>query len=333
MKNLLKVPSVAQVWLAEFLSALCLASFITAAWNTFGAAAQGEKTLRDKSGWLWYALGLALFFWSLREILRPRLKRDSWINWKTGTDSGGDYIFCSTHPSYVLVDLITVAGTGYFLWAALTEDAGARLYAAMFAVALVFPALRLFAWYVLGLRIADEDETADAWKPAVWLAAPVFAVFALIAVLVFIGDVKQKKLIANLPVVDEQTFGGGRRAFEQLLDSSAEERVTRFVRLRARQTSDGPARCKNNQNFDWATVPADLGAGGDVLIVGHKGNDGFEELVAKSSGNRGQLIEAVGRLRALPRRADLPQWKAYCGLDDLPPPPPGGRWVLELGEP
>lgn len=333
MKNLTKVPSVVQVWLAEFLCVLFLSSFVTAAWNTFGPARPGEKTLSDKSDWLWHLLGLALFAWSVREILRPRLKRDSWISWKTGSDSGGDYIFCSTHPSYILVDLITVAGTGYFLWAALSEDVGARYFAVMFALALAFPTLRLFAWYVLGLRVADEDETAQAWKPAAWAAIPVFAVFALIAVLFFIGDIKQRRLTAGLPVVDEQTFGGGRAAFEQLLDGAAEEKVTRFVRLRARQTSGGPARCKNYENFDWAAVPADLGAGGDVLIVGHKGNDGFEELVAKSGGNRGNVIEAVGRLREMPRRGDLPKWKAYCGLDDLPPPPPGGRWVLELGEP
>lgn len=78
---------------------------------------------------------------------------------------------------------------------------------------------------------------------------------------------------------------------------------------------------------------ADLGAGGDVLVVGHKGNDGYEELIDKSGNNRGKLIEAVGRLREMPQPSGVARWKAYCGLDQLPPPPAGGRWVFELGEP
>lgn len=160
MKNLLKVPSVAQILIAEFLSILCLSSFFTAAWNTFVTRTPGENTLADKSSWLWYLLGLALFLWSLREILRPRIKRDSWVNFKTWTDSGGD-----------------------------------------------------------------------------------------------------------------------------------------------------------------------------VLIVGHKGNDDFEELISKSSGNRGNFIEAVGRLREMPPRDKILKWKAYCGLEQLPQLPAGGRWVLELEEP
>lgn len=330
MKNLLKVPSVAQILVAEFLCILFLSSFVTAAWNTFGARTPGEKTLGDKGDWLWYLLGLALFLWSVREVLRPRVKRDSWINFKAGTDSGGDYPFCSTHPSYVLVELITVAGTGYFLWAALTEGVSARYFAVMFATALFFPALRLFAWYVLGLRVRDEEETADAWKPAVWLAVPVLAVFAFIAVLVFVDDVKQGRRIAELPVVDEQSFGGGREAFARLADASHEEKVSRVVRLRARQLSDGPVRCKNHENFDWATVLADLGAGGDVLIVGHKGSDEYEELLSRSSGNGGKVIEAIGRLREMPPPEKILRWKAYCGLDQLPPARPAGRWVLEL---
>ncbi|HWS99795.1 MAG TPA: hypothetical protein VN256_05920 [Pyrinomonadaceae bacterium] len=330
MKNLLKVPSVVQIWLAEFLCILFVSAFVTAAWNTLGARAPGEKPLGDMTNWLWYLLGFALLVWSVREILRPRIKRDSWVNFKTWTDSGGDYPFCSTHPSYVLVELITVAGTGYFLWAGLTEGVNVRFFAVMFALALFFPALRLFAWYVLDLRIRDADETAEAWKPAAWLAAPAFAVFALIAVLVFVDGVKQKRMIAELPVVDEQTFGEGRAAFARLADASHEEKVTRFVRVRARQLSDGPAQCKNYENFEWATVLADLGAGGDVLIVGHKGNDDYEALLGKSSGNRGQLIEAVGRLREMPPRDKILRWKAYCGLDQLPPARPAGRWVLEL---
>ena len=332
MKNLIKAPSIVKMFMAEFLSVLCVSGFILAIWNAVSPGVAGAFTLSDKRDWLVYVLGLLLFAWSLREILRPRVKRDSWTS-VSGADSGGSYSVCTTHPSYVLVDLVTVAVTAFFLWAGLAYDVNARTFAVMFALAVLFPALRLFAWYVLGLRIEDKDETEQAWKPAAMLAVPFFAVFALVAVLVFIDDIKQKRRIAGLPVVDEQTFGAGRAAFNQLLDGAEEEKVTRFVRLRARQTSDGPARCKNYENFDWATVPADLGAGGDVLIVGHQSNDGFEELVAKSSGNRGNLIEAVGRLREMPRRGELPKWKAYCGRDDLPPPPAGGRWVLELGEP
>lgn len=99
-------------------------------------------------------------------------------------------------------------------------------------------------------------------------------------------------------------------------------------------TRSGPAQCKNNQNIDFATVLADLGAGGDVLIVGNKyDRSGFDELVSKANGNKGKQIEVMGKLRKMPSVRLIEKWKAYCELDKLPPTPAGGRWVLEMRQP
>jgi hypothetical protein len=93
-------------------------------------------------------------------------------------------------------------------------------------------------------------------------------------------------------------------------------------------------RCRNNQNYEFASVLADLGAGGDVLIVGSKyAGAGFDELVGKAVGNKDKMIEVTGKLREMPQASAIDSWKAYCGLDKLPPAPSGGRWVLEMHEP
>lgn len=330
---MIKIPSIIQILLAEMLAVWGVASFVIAVWNTVRPGTFGESaTMRGAGNWVWFLLGFALLFWALREIFRPRVKKDSWYSPKTGGNSGGSYGFCSTHPSYFFIDLIVVIVSAFLLWYARTIGLDSRSHSVMLALAFLFPVLRLLAWYVLGLRIKNRAETSQAWKPAIAVAGCFFTVFAIIGVMVAVGERQHRREIANMPVVDEQTFANSRDAFARL--SGEKQKETGFVRLRVTQFSDAAAQCKNKQNFDFATVHAGLGAGGDVLIVGSKyAHSGFDELVSKANGNKGRQIEVVGKLREMPTSSALETWKAYCGLDNLPPAPQGGRWVLEMQEP
>ena len=88
--------------------------------------------------------------------------------------------FCSTHPSYVFVDLITV---GVMLLLISANRPCAYLFeqgrgVAGLILALSVPGLRLFSWY--GLRHQTGAEVRDnAWKPVALLYA--FVVIILVA--------------------------------------------------------------------------------------------------------------------------------------------------------
>jgi hypothetical protein len=208
---MIKVPSIIQILLAEMLAVWGVASFVIAVWNTARPGSFGESaTLRGAGNWVWFLLGFALLIWGVREILRPRIKKDSWYSPKTGATSGGSYGFCSTHPSYFFIDLIVVIVSAFLLWYARGVGVDSRSHWVTLVIALLFPVLRLFAWYVLGLRIKDRTESAHAWKPAVAVASCFFLVFAVIGVMVAVGERQHRQEIANMPVIDEQTFANSR---------------------------------------------------------------------------------------------------------------------------
>ena len=104
------------------------------------------------------------------------------------------------------------------------------------------------------------------------------------------------------------------------------------MRLRAKQISDGISKCQNKDHVDFATVLADLGPGGDILIVASQyAHSGFDELLSKAT-SKGVEIEVIGKLREMPTALSMRD-KTYCGIDKLPPARQGGRWVLEMHDP
>src|ERR1051326_4226383 len=287
-----KVPSIVQILAAEFLAIWGTSSFVVAVWNTARPGSFGTASLRGLGNWIWFLIGLALLVWLLREIFQARVKQDSWVQPKTWSSSRGSYGFCSTHPSYFFIDLIPVAVSAFLLWYARGAGIETKNYGIMLAISLALPALRLLSWYLLGLKIKDKD-ARTAWKPAAIVFVPVVVVFAAIGIAVAFGTRRHQTDIANLPVIDAQTFSPSREAFTRLLDTSQSEKQTGLVRLRAKQISDGPVKCQNNEHIEFATMLVDLSAGGDVLIVASKyAHAGFDELVNKSAGNKAREIEA-----------------------------------------
>lgn len=320
-----------QLLTAEILAVWGITSFVMAVWNTIKPETFGDMSLSGIGNWIWFLLGFALFAWSLWQIFVPKVKGEVWRAINIGSWKKNNYDFFSTHPSYVLVDLIMIVVYVFVLWYGWGIGVDIKNIYILLGISAIFPVLRLFAWYVLGLKIKNS-ETRNAWKPAAWVFIPTYLVFALIGVLGVKGEYDRKKEIANLPVINEQTFADGRGKFESLKDKSGQE--TGFVRLRATQISEAAMLCKNSQQIDFATVLADLGTGGDVLIVGAKySHRGFDELLSKSTNNKDKTIEVIGKLRELPAQSQIESWKNYCGIENLPPKPGGGRWVLEIQEP
>jgi hypothetical protein len=126
-----------------------------------------------------FVIGALCMFWLIRTMTRPRRNTEEGF---TKTLSSYSFDFLSTHPSYIFIDGIL------FLWAyALTEFSDNSTFEiwhkyAYYALAILVPVLRLFFWYVVGLKFSKE-ECVRAWKPVMWfwiIAGPfVLAIFIM----------------------------------------------------------------------------------------------------------------------------------------------------------
>jgi hypothetical protein len=334
MNQLNKIPSIVQILLAEWLAVMLLFPVVSKLYERLHPSVGYQSLPLDKADYVFFVVGLLLYFWLLREILRPRVKRDSWISFKTGATSGGDYNFTSTHPSYVFIDVLALSLWWFarWLWSVGWQE---RVYQGTILVSLAatIPALRLLAWYVLRLRPhADEDEVRSAWKPVALLYGLMLAIALVTAAVIIPVEIHEKReqarKEANLTVVDQASWKGS-ETFEALRDPDHDidgQTATRVIRLRATQKSSAAMTCANDAGQgEFGTVLATLGKYDDILIFSYSDVSG---LVQRADGNEGKIIEAVGRLTQMPHR--IPTWKKYCGLEKLSPRP---RWVFEEERP
>lgn len=120
--------------------------------------------------WLFALVGPLFMAWVLYDIFRPRVKDQKW-----GIFYPVTFKFCSTHPSYVLIDALTIAFAAFFLWLGMSGGFATPVFWMVLATAVFFPLVRLAAWYLFGFKIIDT-ETYGAYKPALWS----FGIFAVI---------------------------------------------------------------------------------------------------------------------------------------------------------
>jgi hypothetical protein len=333
MKDFYKIPSVVQIFIADLLIVFCLSSLVMAILNTILPGAFGESaTLSGIGNWIWFLLGIAIFVWMLFEIFRPRVKGDAYRAVNVNSSSKTSYSFCSTHPSYVLLDLLAVIPFAFLIWYAGETGFSLKNLFVMLAISLIVPCLRLFAWYIAGLRITDPEESCAAWKPVAWFSGIVFSVFALVGILGIYSEFEHRGEIANLPLIDEQSLS--RETFTRLLDEKSSAKETGFVRLRAFQINNKAAICKNKDGINFASIFADLGKDRKILIVGaNYSGMGFDQLITKSNGNQGKPIEVIGKIREITSASDIESWKNYCAVDKAFDEQSSGVWVLEIREP
>lgn len=290
------VASLVKILLAEWIAVLCLAQ----AWGTL-AQGLGRGSCAGNWGGLdaWTFLGLAvgaaaLAWWVWRTFWPATLDEEFKGNAHLGPlvlqhrrFGSARCRVLSTHPAYLVVDAVTLAGA-WLLWRVSDLDLAsdgcrylldlARGEAAL-AVALAFPLLRLAGWYLLRRRV--EAPPGAGLYPALW--------FALLMAIPAGGAALAWWQVWVLP-----------RADAPLLDSRpsdpAPEAVVRLVgRLRPGSLQLCPCPPGYDAACRRASLVVELKDGGVVLVVAEGlGRRDLEDLAAEPP----DPFETFGRLAA-----------------------------------
>jgi hypothetical protein len=171
MLNFYKIPSVLKILLIELFAVFFFPITIVGIISEIRPGLFPTYSEFDGvEDWLMALVGPIFMVWVLYDIFRPRVKDQKW-----GIFFPVKFKFCSTHPSYVLIDALTIAFVTFFLWLGMTGGFTTPVFWLVFAAAISFPLVRLAAWYALGLKITDT-ETYYAHVPAIWA----FSIFALV---------------------------------------------------------------------------------------------------------------------------------------------------------
>jgi hypothetical protein len=342
MKQFKKIPSIIQILAAEWVSVMFLFPIVSKLYERTHPSVGYRSLPLDTTDYVFFTIGLLIFTWLLATIFRPAVHETRFVPVFHGGGAhvanpqmADDYLFSSTHPSYVFIDLLSCSLWWFARWA-WSEGWQERVYQGNILLLLgaIIPALRLLAWYVLRLRPKGDEEfqqeVQSSWKPVAILCS-ILLLLALAATAVIIPVERrekreQERKEANLTLVDAAGWRGS-VTFEALRDPDHEGSIaTRVIRLRAMQKSSEATTCTNDAGQGtFATVLATLGKNEDMLIFSYDDPGG---LVQRASANQGQPIEVLGRLTHLPHR--IPAWKRYCGLEKLSPRP---RWAFEEEKP
>jgi hypothetical protein len=336
MDNFNKIPSLVQIFIAEFFGVLLLSVPFSKFYEKIHPTVAYHSPPLDKWDYIFIALGALLIVWVLATIFRPGLHATRFVPvfhsgglYVANPDMGADYLFSSTHPSYIFIDLLVV-GFYWFvrlLWASYWTE---RAYQGtiMLGLALAIPILRLLAWYVLRLRPRGEkisEEVRSSWKPVAMVYGFFLLPLSVFGAGVWFYQEHQRKVEdANLTVVAPDTWKGN-ETFNALLDPKENVATTRRIRLRAMQKSAAAVTCTNDTNGVFAALVATLSTGHDVVIMKYgNATEDVDWLIKLANGNQGRVIETTGRMMQMPRQ--IPSWKRYCGLEKSNPRP---VWTFE----
>jgi hypothetical protein len=336
MNSFQRVVGVVKISVAAWVAMFCLAA--VGADLLIGRGVHGCPPMPRQTGALLFfalPLGLYLYGWSLHRILAPRLAKEEHrptltagpIVMQNPRLGPGEYTFCTTHPSYLLIDLVTLLGA-YVLYAVAPDAVGcgknwewARGRVAL-AIALSIPALRIVGWYVLSRR-PPEEATVGAWKPVAMFLG-FLGVPLVLGAGPLLGTWRGQR---NAPVVSAERFSGGLAAHEELRG--------KVVKVAGRCVGEQPVRCRcGTDGRDCAQVEVllDVGDGGQVLVQALSDQ---EDLAKEASGCSqgpagGRLLTVFGRLHRLPAKApanpDSNTPRLPCR--DYGPPPPAGRALV-----
>jgi hypothetical protein len=259
---------------------------------------------------------------SLHPIVFPRIWLEEISKELSGSQLGFRFPFFSTHPSYVLLDVLLFIPALLLFWNGSSESLcefnlqwGQGLAALI--IAITFPTLRLIFWFILGRQIYAM-QVKNVWMGIIWwytLTVPIIVFFSYTYIK---GSILPR---LDVPVVETESFKGGLEAHPEFFD--------RIVRVRG-TIKQGIAKCglwgkKGRTDYPFGTVVLDIGEGNGEIMVQAKRPSQVLNLEAEAK--RGGIFEAFGRLSKLPN----PEKKMLCGIsklsDDLPP---GGRALLEI---
>lgn len=141
-----------------------------------------HHNLEGLESWLFALVGPVFLVWALEDIVRPRGKVETWFL----PPHPETFEFCSTHPSYLLVDILVIGGALFLVWIGASANVDMPVFWIALGTSLSIPVMRLFFWYVLGWQI-DDPEASEAHKPAL-IAFGIFGfIFGGIAVGSWLG--------------------------------------------------------------------------------------------------------------------------------------------------
>jgi hypothetical protein len=270
------------------------------------------------------SVSLVLGIAALHPIIFPRVWLEEISKELSRSQLGFRFPFFSTHPSYILLDVLLFIPSLVLFWNGNSESLcefnlqwGQGTAALLIAIA--FPTLRLIFWFVLGKQIYAM-QVKNVWLGIIW-----WYILTLPFIIFFSYSYVQSNIFprTNVPVVDAETFKGGLDAHPEFLD--------KIVRVRGLM-KQGIAKCglwgkKDRTDYPSGTVVLDMGEGNGEIIIQAKKPSQVLNLEAEAASKKGQIFEAFGRLSKLPN----PEKKLLCGISKLDDyPPPGGRALLEI---
>ena len=336
-----KLPSLVQIWFAELLGVMFLFPVASKIYERLHPAVEFHSLPLGTADYVFFLIGVLIYAWLLATIFRPAAHSTRFVPVFHGggvvvanEQMAANYLFSSTHPSYVFVDIFA-CGFWWFVRWLWSEGWEERTYQGTILVVIagMIPALRLIAWYGLRLRPAGGEEiqaeVRSSWKPVLWLYLVLVGIGLVTAAVIIPVERRERREQAEKEAkltVLEATSWHGVLSFGELRDPAKTDRpVTKVMRLRAIQKSAAAQSCGNKPGqIDFATVVATLGRE-DVLIFSYSA---YTELIKRAANNGGKTIEAIGRLSPMPDRP--PSWKKFCGLEELPARP---RWLFEEERP
>ena len=336
-----KIPSLIQIWLTEFLAVMFLFPAVSNLYEWLHPAAGYHSLPLGIEGYVFFVIGLSLYAWVLTTIFRPAVHATRFVPVFHGggvvvanPQMAAEYLFASTHPSYVFVDLLSCAFWWFVRWL-WSEGWEERAFQGtiLLVMSLAIPAIRLLAWYGLRLRprvdANTKEELRSSWKPVAILYGLFGAIAIVCAAFIIPSELRDRRERADreakLTVLDAASWHGA-LSFGELRDpGKTNAPVTRVVRLRGIQKSVEATGCGNKpEEISFATVVATVGRD-DILIFT---STAPSDLIRRAAGNEGKRIEAIGRLGPMPD--EPPSWKKFCRLEDLPRRP---RWLFEEEKP
>ncbi|MCW5773351.1 MAG: hypothetical protein KIT16_17045 [Rhodospirillaceae bacterium] len=351
MRGFNQIPSLIQVWIAQFVVLIFFAEPVVRLYQLLFRPKTG--IVATKFGWfdlLPWGVGLLCLVWLMRSIYAPRLGSVRWVPafsagpavvWNGA--GAASYTFTSTHPSYVFTDALA-AGFAFFIfwaWNAAWQERRIEAYIIL-ALGLLTPVSRLFAWYVLGLKPRPPAPGPEAQRYTDRVLAqgwrPVFAFYAVsIPILVVAGGLgwiysarDARNRIASAIVIDPAALAGG-RYFEDIRDRSnsymAQSRLAR-IRIAA---AGAAQRCVHatNKNVVHFNLRTELGPAGDTMLVLQP--EAMRALERRLAAAGGTPVDLLGVLVRPPRPEAIPSWRqhVYCSLPGAARQP---RWIFEVEE-
>jgi hypothetical protein len=340
MSNLGRIPALVQIFAAEFAVVLFLSGGVMELARL--VVPPGAGVLPSSFAWfdlIPYAIGALCLYWLMRTIWRPRVTRGRWVpvHWAgpvpvPNPTAATDYVFASTHPSYIAMDALAV-GVGAFIYALWSSGWHERRVEGLLVLALtlVVPVSRLAAWYIFGIRPGrGEGPAADAvvrgaWRPVVLfygIMVPILAVAGGVAWFQIAGEARAR--LENAVRLEPAMLEA--RAFQAIRDTSVRWiEQSRPARL-AVVPGEAGRRCVHAEDARQVTINRRVafGAAGPLLLVLDAELDAA--LDRRAAARPGAAIEMLGIVMRTP--AVAPAWRRsmWCSLAAGGAP----AWIVEV---